>query len=853
MKHIKNALTVLIAGTLLWSVVSCFNPAGTAGPGGDMPAVEGSFGQVRARIFLPDYNKLAAAGNRAIAPQTAKVRLSLGSGDPVTWTPHGNAIDIDWDDVDDIPGAPSDLPGGIWTARFEDLESGTYGAGKLKIDLLDASNNVITSGLNEEPVIITHDGTTPAAFFTTPVNSGAQTDSLAQGEMRFWKISMTGGYLYNFTVTATGTYPDIVVFNMDGTFRSYHAVTGMAGDDQFELSPELNPRENASYYIGVWADAGEVNPYSLDIQESGYSSISEDFETGDFSAYDWARSGAAIKTAALEQPGNAYFGNSGKFVKLDGGFNANSFLEIQGLNPAVDSALTFKYKNELWGGDTSGQTFTLYLDGTPVKTWTNLATGTSRWLSHTILVLAGSHSVKFEVKTAAGGYIGGGDILNAVYLDDISLVPDTTESVVISPRGSQDTWVGGLDIQYSARALRSDGSVREGVAFTFSSTGGGVDSATGSFSPTAAGTYTVTASADGKSATSGTLTVHGSDYLRQPYTYPGTGITYNGYTAGTTVSATTQGGVTVTYPAANGASFSADGFFTLEGTVNNSGVYNYAYVEVTKGALETSYFVQGAFKTRIWLRFGPGDYTVKIHGLDDIITGLGAEGDITNWLKFNNPITYTVTNTRNEGTAPSGNADWRFLYPSSINQSDSFLVTNLASDLTYGITNPAAKARAVHDYLITNTVYDVESLTASLRKKQDALTVLGKRYFIDTQYNPGGHYLAVCEGYANASAALMRAAGLEVRYRASEPLNHGWDHVYVDGGWKLYDATWDDPVKSSSSTGDYGPGYIRYANFLLANLSGGSNAHTGDTTEDGRFAVPDIRPPRQPGVPDGWY
>jgi transglutaminase-like putative cysteine protease len=218
---------------------------------------------------------------------------------------------------------------------------------------------------------------------------------------------------------------------------------------------------------------------------------------------------------------------------------------------------------------------------------------------------------------------------------------------------------------------------------------------------------------------------------------------------------------------------------------------------------------------------------------------------------YGSPIVFTVTNTRNE--AGVSEADRRFLYPSYIVQSDDFRVTNLAAELVYDISDPTAKVKAIHDYLVANTVYDAVSLnTPSLRKKQDALTVLGTRFHTDTQYEPVGHYLAVCEGYANASAALFRAAGFETKYIASTPMNHGWNNVYIDG-WKFYDATWDDPVRSTSTTGDYGPGYIRYKYFLLDSLTGVGNDHYSGTVESGRSAVSPSKLPRQRGVPDGWY
>jgi hypothetical protein len=1135
-----------MAGLLALSLASCNNPLSSTGsgiPGGETGSPAG-YGNVSARIFVPDYARLAAKG-RVIAPQTAKIRLSI-SDDGSTWTQHGDLLELNRENIEPVEGAPEDMPGGIWTGRFSAVPSGSYAARRLKIELLDGAETVITAGYNESSAEIISNEATQVVFFTTPVDDDDQAGSLAEGEMKFWKSNLIAGYPYAITLTAGGTYPDIVLFDNKGVFSAYYSVS-----DAADSTINFESGDNA-YYIGIWADSGDVSTYNMSfvyagnlddvetikenfsnglaawtvgstgtqpslpsvikegdndvlqfdayalysanasvsrlvsspvameltfdvktniggadvstyfrlyidgIQTAEYSGLSgswrkdsfilpageheikwvleksggyyyttsddvrldnialqpdmpgpatinEDFETGDFTSYKWlgdavvttaAEQGtgyanfgnttnfvklstgsgsaypnpvsleikkinpaqdsvllfrlktdmytnasfkvyiddeatgtwtgslswtkigipvpagehflrfevsktssvygtggilnaafiddvilqapvealvtlnetfestdpasmdsfwlgnATVTTAIVEQSSNSYFGNSGRFVKLGAGFNANSVLEILEVNPAVDSALTFKYKNEMY---TSTQIFTVYLDGTAAITLTG-GGGTSPWLSKSILIPAGSHAVKFEVVVT--GSIGGGNILNAVYLDDISLVQDITDSVRIIPGGEQNTYVGGYDIQYSAQALRSDGSVREGVSFTYD---GGANPSTGLFTPSTAGTYYVTASGDGKNATSDTLMVHPADYLRQPYYYPGTGVTYTGYTGTEGTLATSYGGVTITYPVET--TFNADGFFTLEGTIDNAPVYNYAYVAVYKGAdtsnsnpLQTYYLIRDTFKTRIWLRFGSGLYTIRIWGLDSITlsSGLGAEGDYRAWSGHLS-TTFTVTNTANDGAGVDGTTpDRRFIYPSYLMQSDDFLVTNLVSHLTYGLTDPVDKIKAIHDYLVTNTVYDHDSFPdPSMRKKQDALTVLGTRYTIDTQY-PDGHYLAVCEGYANASSALIRVAGIETKYQSSSPMEHGWNHIYVDGGWKLYDATWDDPGPGGSVIGDFGPTSVRYTYFLIG-LTGVNGDHYDDTTDMRRSVLPTPTLPRQKGVPDGWY
>jgi len=187
----------------------------------------------------------------------------------------------------------------------------------------------------------------------------------------------------------------------------------------------------------------------------------------------------------------------------------------------------------------------------------------------------------------------------------------------------------------------------------------------------------------------------------------------------------------------------------------------------------------------------------------------------------------------------------RYIYPSYIIQSDNPMITDLASELTLGITNTTEKLRAIHDYIIKNSVYDMDSVNY-VRKKQDALSVLSTRYDVDTRYT-NGHFYAVCEGYANAFAALARAAGFEVKYIVSESMNHAWNHVYVSSAWRFFDVTWGDPVP------DQGPNYTRYDYFNLSNLNGVNNSHTGWETDFGRSLISEPKAPWQRDVPQGWY
>jgi transglutaminase-like putative cysteine protease len=280
----------------------------------------------------------------------------------------------------------------------------------------------------------------------------------------------------------------------------------------------------------------------------------------------------------------------------------------------------------------------------------------------------------------------------------------------------------------------------------------------------------------------------------------------------------------------------------LEGSINNPSCLNYAYVVLTKNSdpdnLKTTYLVNGNFKQRIWLRFGNGAYTVKVHGISSIIFSM--EGAFQGSTYSLNSLTYSVNNTRNEG-------DKRYIYPSYIIQSDDPKITSLAASLTLGKTGEA-KIKAIHDYIVTNTVYDNASTVSGQRKKQDALSVLETKYAIDSRYI-GGHYLAVCEGYANVFAALARAAGFETRYVSSQQINHAWNNVNVNGAWKFMDVTWDDSSPDSGPN----PANIRYPYYLLDSMTGIGNDHPNGSADVGRSIIGGDKAPWRQDGPEGWY
>jgi transglutaminase-like putative cysteine protease len=185
---------------------------------------------------------------------------------------------------------------------------------------------------------------------------------------------------------------------------------------------------------------------------------------------------------------------------------------------------------------------------------------------------------------------------------------------------------------------------------------------------------------------------------------------------------------------------------------------------------------------RIHLPFGPGRHDIKIWGIDSQ----------QNDFSYNE---FSVVNTDNRGL------NW--LLPSTEVQSDHPLIIALAKEITMNTKNDREKATMVHKWVASNISYDAEGVrTGSFRNSpQDALSTLLRKE-------------AVCAGYSNLYAALLRSAGVKTKVvsgvagqdkkvdltldyslptnqSAKEDNSHAWNKVFLDSQWLNVDATWD--------------------------------------------------------------
>lgn len=99
------------------------------------------------------------------------------------------------------------------------------------------------------------------------------------------------------------------------------------------------------------------------------------------------------------------------------------------------------------------------------------------------------------------------------------------------------------------------------------------------------------------------------------------------------------------------------------------------------------------------------------------------------------------------------------------------------------------KVKFVNDFIVKNTVYGTDTISASPHSAYAALKE-GK---------------AVCQGYALLVQKMLVGLGVESKYVVGEvdTGGHAWNLVKVDGQWYHLDTTWNDPLPDRPNTVSY--------------------------------------------------
>ena len=123
-------------------------------------------------------------------------------------------------------------------------------------------------------------------------------------------------------------------------------------------------------------------------------------------------------------------------------------------------------------------------------------------------------------------------------------------------------------------------------------------------------------------------------------------------------------------------------------------------------------------------------------------------------------------------------------------------IKRAAENITASLETDYDKARAIHKYVANTLYYDLDYAN----KITKATNVTAEEV-----YDKG---IAVCEGYANLTVALLRSVGIpavliegyaigvgntlsELEETNFKTANHAWVEAYGDGRWIVMDPTWD--------------------------------------------------------------
>lgn len=149
-----------------------------------------------------------------------------------------------------------------------------------------------------------------------------------------------------------------------------------------------------------------------------------------------------------------------------------------------------------------------------------------------------------------------------------------------------------------------------------------------------------------------------------------------------------------------------------------------------------------------------------------------------------------------EKASASDTALGHYTQPSHRVDSNASEIKALAKKIVNAGDSDYEKIRKVHDWVAANIWYDWDTYRTGKNNVAEASKVLVRKR-------------AVCAGYANLTAALLRSLGIPTKvingyalgasttntwndYAVSgDTANHAWNEAYADGRWIILDTTWD--------------------------------------------------------------
>ena len=207
--------------------------------------------------------------------------------------------------------------------------------------------------------------------------------------------------------------------------------------------------------------------------------------------------------------------------------------------------------------------------------------------------------------------------------------------------------------------------------------------------------------------------------------------------------------------------------------LNKEDILNIIYSGLNNGWSEFSYFCSLDYTECLDDSKNITNDPVTISYINNFIHPYNSFNNIKVSINNLGKVTITVTKLYTENDIIEINAKVDQIYNSIIND-------NMPT---------IEKIKAIHDYIINNTVYDSEKANNLNNPNYTA------KYKSQTAYGPLLQGYGICGGYSDAMALFLDKMNIP-NYKISSE-NHVWNLVYIDNKWLHLDLTWDDPVVST--------------------------------------------------------
>lgn len=205
-------------------------------------------------------------------------------------------------------------------------------------------------------------------------------------------------------------------------------------------------------------------------------------------------------------------------------------------------------------------------------------------------------------------------------------------------------------------------------------------------------------------------------------------------------------------------------------TYNNFN-YNTKYIPYTKDDIINIYFniLNNGYKDFTF--YCPKEYTACIEDIESIGNNTTLMSNINNYVSPYNSFENikTIISSTREITIK--------ITPKYTTEQISTLenkVNTIINDLNLDTLDKKASLLKIHDYILSNTIYDNENPSLYTSSAYGSLI--------------NGH--AVCSGYSDALALFLDK--LDIPNLKVSSTNHVWNLVYIDDTWLHIDLTWDD-------------------------------------------------------------